>query len=74
MKSLAGPKGEDKMVRKNGLNYNRLLQFSVLTKKGLYRNQYWCEHVDICANLNQAGNRDLCNHSFGFSISSFDST
>ena len=46
----------------------------ILTKKGPYTNQYSCEHVGIRANLNQARNWDLCNHDFGFSISSFDST
>ena len=47
---------------------------SILTKKGPYTNLYLCKHVGIWANLNQARNRDWCNHDFGFSISSFDLT
>ena len=48
----------------------------ILTKKGPYTNQSLlrCEHVGIQANSNQARHWDSCNHDFGFSISSLDST
>ena len=54
---------------------NQLLQFVICVFPiSLGICEYSCKHVGIRANLNQARNRDLCTHDFGFSISSFDST
>ena len=39
-----------------------------------YMNQYWYKHDDIRATSNRACNQDSCEHEFGISMSSFDST